>query len=139
MEPGNSQVTIRLPDPDADLESCPVRTILDQVGDKWTVLVISYLAVSSLRFSELRRRVDGVSQRMLTLTVRTLERDGLLLRTVYPTIPPKVEYSLTALGVSLVRPVQTLVGWAIDNRDEIERARTVYDERAAQPVRAIHL
>jgi DNA-binding HxlR family transcriptional regulator len=82
--------------------NCPVRGILDHVGSKWPVFVISSLAEGCLRFSEIKRRVGGVSQRMLTETVRGLERDGILLRTVYPTIPPKVEYKLTSLGESLL-------------------------------------
>ena len=129
------KVTIRLPgEPDPD---CPVRSILDRVGDKWTALVISNLASGPLRFTEIKRAVTGISQRMLTETVRGLERDGVLLRTVYPTIPPKVEYSLTKLGHSLVLPVQALVVWALDNRDEIVGARTRFDRRSLEPVKGL--
>ena len=114
-----------------------MRGILDQVGNKWTALVISHLAAAGpLRFSEIKRRVGRVSQRMLTATVRNLERDGVLLRTVYPTIPPKVEYSLTRLGSSLVEPVQALVGWALDHRAHIQQARSLFDGRRAAPVPA---
>ena len=129
------KVTIRLPgDPDP---ACPVRSILDRVGDKWTALVISHLASGPLRFTEIKRLVTGISQRMLTETVRGLERDGVLLRTVYPTIPPKVEYSLTTLGESLVTPIQALVIWALDHRTEITGARTRFDRKSLEPVRAV--
>lgn len=124
---------IRLP---SGHPECPVRGILDRVGNKWTVLVISYLAAADkpLRFSELKRQIRGISQRMLTETVRGLERDGVLLRTVYPTVPQTVEYSLTALGVSLIPPVQSLVVWALDHRAMIVGARSQFD--SPQTVRA---
>ena len=90
-------------------ENCQaVSAVLSRVGDKWSVLVVSILGRGSMRFNELKRAVDGVSQRMLTLTLRTLERDGLVMRTVYPTVPPRVEYELTALGRSLLQPVSAL-------------------------------
>ena len=131
------KVTIRLPKADPD-PACPVRGILDQVGNKWTALVISHLAAAPgpLRFSEIKRQVGGVSQRMLTETVCSLERDGVLLRTVYPTIPPKGEYSLTSLGSSLVEPVQALVGWALDHRAQIQQARSRFDPRRSAPMPA---
>jgi DNA-binding HxlR family transcriptional regulator len=113
---------------------CPVRDILDHIGDKWSVLVISNLANGSLRFSEIKRRIGKVSQRMLTETVRGLERDGILSRTVYPTIPPKVEYSLTPLGGALVPHLLVLVRWAIESRPTIHRARALYDRDRALPV-----
>jgi DNA-binding HxlR family transcriptional regulator len=129
------KVTIRLPE---DIPDCPVRSILDRVGDKWTTLVISNLAVGSpLRFSELKRQVGGISQRMLTETLRGLERNGVLFRTVYPTIPPKVEYTLTELGLSLVGPIQALVGWALDHRSEIVTARSRFDEKQSEPVASV--
>ena len=108
-----------------------MRGILDHVGNKWTALVISHLAAAGgpLRFSEIKRRVGGVSQRMLTETVRGLERDGVLRRTVYPTVPPKVECALTDLGASLIAPVQALVGWALDHRAEILPARGGFERR----------
>ncbi|EOH6072774.1 winged helix-turn-helix transcriptional regulator [Burkholderia cenocepacia] len=121
-------VTIHLPAPDDD-PNCPVRSILDRVGDKWTALVISNLIAGPLRFTDIKRRVDGISQRMLTETVRGLERDGLVTRTVFPTIPPKVMYELTPLGEKLLEPVQALIGWAIEHRSEIAAARKSYDER----------
>jgi len=125
-------IVVRLP---RDVEGpCPVREILDQVGDKWTALVISNLAAGPLRFSEIKRRVRGISQRMLTATVRGLERNGALLRTVYPTIPPRVDYSLTPLGFSMLVPVQALVGWALDHRAEITEAQLHFDREQAKPV-----
>ncbi|MEH1848737.1 MAG: helix-turn-helix domain-containing protein [Nostoc sp.] len=110
-----------------DDEDCPVREILDHVGDKWTSLILSNLVGGSLRFSEIKRRLPGISQRMLTETLRGLQRNGILLRTVYPSIPPKVEYSLTPLGESLVPLVQALVLWSLEHRSEIHDARSTYD------------
>lgn len=105
-----------------------VTEILSRVGDKWTVQVVVQLGSGPKRFNELRRIVEGISQRMLTLTLRGLERDGLVQRTVYPTIPPKVEYRLTALGCSLLETVRGLGDWAIRNRDQILAARHRFDE-----------
>ena len=122
-------VTVLLP-PDEDDGTCPVRSILDRVGDRWTALVISNLAGGPLRFTELKRRVKGISQRILTQTLRGLERDGMVMRTMYPTIPPKVEYALQPLGESLLEPVQALVRWSVTHRIEIGEARVSYDARA---------
>ncbi len=114
--------------PSDELHPCPVRGVLDQVGDKWSVLVVLELAKENpLRFSELKRRVKGISQRMLTVTLRDLERNGVLTRTMYPSIPPKVEYALTPLGDSLVAPIRNLVDWAEDRRSEIITARKQFD------------
>ncbi len=111
-----------------------VSELLSRVGDKWTVLVVSVLADGSMRFSEIRRALGSISQRMLTLTLRGLERDGLVTRMVTPSIPPRVDYELTALGRSLIEPVNGLVHWARRNRDEIDHARQRFDdERAAPP------
>lgn len=111
-------------------ENCPaVRDALDRVGDKWSMLVVAMLHGGSQRFSELRRSIDGVSQRMLTLTLRNLERDGLVTRTVYPTVPPRVDYELTALGRTLQPAVEALATWAIKNRGAMQQARTQYDVR----------
>ena len=107
-----------------------VTEILSRVGDKWSVQVVVQLGEGPKRFNELRRIVDGISQRMLTLTLRGLERDGLITRTVYPTIPPRVEYQLTGLGCSLLKTVRALGAWAIENRDEILEARRRFDEAA---------
>jgi len=97
----------------------PVRDALDRFGDKWSSLVISTLASETLRFTELKRRIDGISQRMLTETVRGLKRDGVLLRTMYATIPPRVEYALTPPGHTPLEPIQALVNWALDHRAAI--------------------
>ncbi len=110
-----------------------VTEILSRVGDKWSVQVVVQLGGGTKRFNELRRDVGGISQRMLTLTLRGLERDGLVTRTVYPTIPPRVEYRLTELGCSLLKTVRALGSWAIENRDRIMEARRRFDE-AADPV-----
>lgn len=109
-------------------DSCPaIREVLNRVGDKWSVLIVGLLADGSKRFSELRRTIEGISQRMLTLTLKGLERDGLVTRTVYPTIPPRVEYQLTKLGRTLRKPIQALAKWAQENREEIQKARNRYD------------
>jgi DNA-binding HxlR family transcriptional regulator len=110
-----------------------VTEILSRVGDKWSVQVVVQLGGGPKRFNELRRIVSGISQRMLTLTLRSLERDGLVTRTIYPTIPPKVEYRLTGLGCSLLKTVRGLGEWAIQNRDEILAARRRFDE-GGEPV-----
>jgi DNA-binding HxlR family transcriptional regulator len=112
-------------------EDCEVRQILDRIADKWSLLVIALLDNRSLRFSELRREIDGVSQRMLTLTLRQLERDGIVKRTVYPVVPPRVDYELTALGSSLHETIQALVTWTESHQTEIASARQAYDQRAA--------
>jgi DNA-binding HxlR family transcriptional regulator len=108
-----------------------VTEILSRVGDKWSVQVVVELGEGSRRFNELRRSVTGISQRMLTLTLRGLERDGLVTRTVYPTIPPRVDYQLTGLGCSLLKTVRGLGEWAIANRSEILEARRRFDDRDA--------
>ncbi|MHC5908089.1 winged helix-turn-helix transcriptional regulator [Streptomyces sp. S6] len=110
-------------------EDCQVRQILDRIADKWSLLVIALLDNRRLRFTELRREIDGVSQRMLTVTLRQLERDGLVRRTVYPVVPPKVEYELTALGVTLHATVQSLVTWTEEHQGEIAAAREEYDRQ----------
>ncbi|MEV0350042.1 helix-turn-helix domain-containing protein [Nonomuraea sp. NPDC050680] len=110
-------------------EDCEVRQILDRVADKWSLLVIALLDRRSLRFTELRRMIDGVSQRMLTRTLRHLERDGLVSRTVHPTVPPRVDYELTSLGVTLHSTIRALVTWTEAHQNEIAAARTAYDAR----------
>jgi DNA-binding HxlR family transcriptional regulator len=107
---------------------CGIRDVLDRVGDKWSVLVMVELANGTRRFKELQRAVDGISQRMLTLTVRRLERDGLIVRTVYPTVPAQVDYRLTDTGASLTHLVKALADWSLDHRDSIARSRQAYDE-----------
>jgi DNA-binding HxlR family transcriptional regulator len=110
-------------------EACEVRQILDRIADKWSLLVIALLDRGTLRFGELRRQIDGISQRMLTLTLRQLERDGLVRRTVYAVVPPRVDYELTPLGQTLLETIQSLVSWSRDHRDEIARSRADYDGR----------
>jgi DNA-binding HxlR family transcriptional regulator len=104
-----------------------VSDVLARVGDKWSVLVVSRLGQGPMRFNELRRSIGGISQRMLTLTLRGLERDGLLTRTAFPTIPPRVDYALTPLGRDLLNPVSALGAWAIRNQPKIARAREQFD------------
>jgi DNA-binding HxlR family transcriptional regulator len=112
-------------------EDCrAVSEVLARVGDKWTVLVVSTLGDGPKRFNELRRALGSISQRMLTLTLRGLERDGLVTRTVFPTIPPRVDYELTRLGRSLLEPVSTLSLWARKNRPAIQDARQRFDAAA---------
>ena len=114
-------------------EDCrAVSEVLARVGDKWTVLVVSMLGDGPKRFNELRRGLGSISQRMLTLTLRALERDGLLTRTVYPTIPPRVDYALTKLGRSLLDPVSELGLWARQNRAAIQEARRKFDAAPAK-------
>jgi DNA-binding HxlR family transcriptional regulator len=104
-----------------------VSEVLARVGDKWTVLVVGTLGDGPKRFNEIRRALGSISQRMLTLTLRALERDGLVTRTVFPTIPPRVEYALTKLGHSLLEPVSSLGLWARKNRSAIAAARQRFD------------
>lgn len=111
----------------APLRDQRVREVLDRVGDKWSLLVIGLLGEGDRRFNEIRRRVDGISQRMLAVTLRGLERDGLVTRTVYPTVPPKVEYSLTVMGRTLLSTVCDLVAWADRHAGEVDTARARYD------------
>jgi DNA-binding HxlR family transcriptional regulator len=106
-----------------------VNDIISLVGDKWSVLVIRTLGDGRLRFTEIKRAVDGISQKMLTTTLRGLERDGYLTRTVHPTVPPKVEYELTELGFDLLVPVSALGEWALTNHDRVIDARRRYDGR----------
>jgi DNA-binding HxlR family transcriptional regulator len=101
--------------------------VLARVGDKWSVLVVTRLGDGPVRFNELKRAIGGISQRMLTLTLRGLERDGLVTRTVLPTVPPRVDYALTPLGRDLLQPVSALGAWAIRNQAKIERAREAFD------------
>ena len=114
-------------------EDCrAVSEVLDRIGDKWSVLVVVTLGDGPKRFNELRRSIASISQRMLTLTLRGLERDGLISRTVFPTVPPRVDYELTELGRSLLRPVRALGGWARENRSRILQARLRFDAKGRQ-------
>jgi len=114
-------------------EDCrAISTVLARIGDKWSVLIVSRLGNGPQRFNELKRTIGGISQRMLTLTLRNLERDGLITRTVFPTVPPRVDYELTALGRSLLAPVSALGDWAIRNRSRIEDAQQKFDTGCRQ-------
>ena len=110
-----------------DATACPVRNVLDRIGDKWTVLALVALASHPRRFSELHRTIPDISKRMLTQTLRDLERDGLAEREVFPTKPPKVQYSLSPLGRSVLPPLAGLVGWAEDSFAAIRQARERFD------------
>ena len=121
-------MTVRLPDRASD-DCRAVSSVLARVGDKWSVLIIVLLGDGPRRFNEIKRMVGGISQRMLTLTLRGLERDGLVTRTLYPTIPPRVDYELTSLGRSLWQAVEPLGSWARGHVKEIARARDKFDKR----------
>ncbi|MFB9527881.1 winged helix-turn-helix transcriptional regulator [Nonomuraea roseola] len=108
---------------------CEVRQILDRIADKWSLLVIALLERRTMRFTELRREIDGVSQRMLTVTLRQLERDGLVDRTVHPVVPPRVEYTLTPLGATLHEAIKSLVVWTETHQNDIAAARYAYDDK----------
>ncbi|MFF2396522.1 winged helix-turn-helix transcriptional regulator [Nocardia sp. NPDC055165] len=108
---------------DAYSAKCPTRQVLDHIAGKWTILVIDALLDGTQRYTDLSRRIEGVSQKMLTQTLRSLEADGFVTRTVYPTIPPRVDYALTALGRSLAEPITALRQWTETHINEIERAR----------------
>lgn len=112
---------------DFDLAQCPVRSVLDQLGDKWTTLTLVTLAQRPHRFSELRRTIPDISKRMLAQTLRDLERDGLIARRVFPTKPPSVEYRLTELGESLLDPLTALIAWAEKSQPKVTRARAAFD------------
>lgn len=107
-----------------------VSDVLSRIGDKWTVLVVNLMGKGPKRFNEMKREVGGISQRILTLTLRGLKRDGLVTRSVYPTVPPRVEYALTDLGRSLLAPVRELGAWALSNQKTIEEARARFDAKA---------
>ncbi|QOY90157.1 winged helix-turn-helix transcriptional regulator [Paludibaculum fermentans] len=117
---------------------CPTRQVLDRIADKWSVLILRRLSDGTLRFAQLRRAVDGISQKVLTNTLRGLERDGLVTRRIYASVPPRVEYSLTDLGRSLGGLVEGICCWAEANIERVEAARTVYDLASAAPEGEIH-
>jgi DNA-binding HxlR family transcriptional regulator len=120
-----------------ETESCKaVSGVLGRIGDKWSVLIVSRLGRRAMRFNELKREIGGISQRMLTLTLRGLERDGLVTRTVFATIPPRVDYDLTPLGRSLLTPVNALGDWALANIGTINDARRKFDaETESRPTK----
>jgi DNA-binding HxlR family transcriptional regulator len=108
---------------------CRAREVLQRVGDKWSVQVIDLLGERSMRFSELHRAIDGITSRMLTVTLRGLERDGIVARTIHPVIPPRVDYELTPMGRTLLGTIGRLVSWADSHLPEIDAARAAYDAR----------
>lgn len=108
-------------------EDCEVRQILDRIADKWSLLVITLLEVKTMRFGELGREIDGISKRMLTVTLRNLERDGLVQRTIYAEVPPRVEYRLSPLGCTLLGTIQSLVNWTEEHQEQIAQARETFD------------
>ena len=127
MKPEHINVPVLPPSPHLDSDCRGVASILARVGDKWSVFVIMMLDDGQKRFNEIKRMIGGISQRMLTLTLRGLERDGLVTRTVFPTIPPRVDYELTKLGHSLLTPVSALGLWARQNQPTIQDARRRFD------------
>ncbi|MCK1384830.1 helix-turn-helix domain-containing protein [Bradyrhizobium sp. 21] len=130
LEPTHTDLPAVPPRPDPNHSDCRgVASILARVGDKWSVFVIMMLSNGPKRFNELKRMISGISQRMLTLTLRGLERDGLVTRTIFPTIPPRVDYELTDLGRGLQQPVMALGQWAIEHQEQIAVARTRFDGR----------
>ncbi len=114
--------------------SCPTRQLLDRIGDRWTVLVVGALADGPLRFGQIAQRIDGVSQKMLTQTLRGLERDGLVTRTLYAQVPPRVDYELTATGHTLRGPLKTLEEWAVAHMPTVLTARDDYDHASPRLV-----
>ncbi|WP_420009770.1 winged helix-turn-helix transcriptional regulator [Xanthomonas sacchari] len=131
MSLGHIDPPVDVPAPDAG--GClATRQILDRIGDKWSLYIIAMLANGPQRFNALKRGIDGISQRMLTLTLRGLERDGLVTRTLYPTIPPRVDYALTDLGRTLLKPVMALVDWANENQSAIAEAHRRFDDAPEQ-------
>jgi DNA-binding HxlR family transcriptional regulator len=129
LKPEHTRVPVLPPNAHLDGDCRGVASVLARVGDKWSVFVIMQLGGGPRRFNELKRMIGGISQRMLTLTLRGLERDGLVTRTVFPTIPPRVDYELTDLGHGLSTPVKALGAWAHEHQPEIENARTRFDGR----------
>ncbi|MFD4629057.1 winged helix-turn-helix transcriptional regulator [Streptomyces sp. NPDC058284] len=125
MSQGNTRVTAQV----VNAQACPVREVLDRVVGKWSVPILIAAAHGPIRFTELERAIEGISRRMLTLTLRNLERDGLLVRTVHPTVPPKVEYELTPVALELHGTLLQLTGWAERHRVTIAESRAAYDER----------
>jgi DNA-binding HxlR family transcriptional regulator len=112
-----------------------IRAVLDRIGDKWTLLTVATLHGRRMRFTELQHHIPGISQRMLTLTLRHLERDGLVSRTAYAEVPPRVEYQLTPLGQTLIPPALTLAEWAVEHDPDIHRSQSAYDSRQPGPRR----
>lgn len=131
MTPRHTEVTGSA-DPAPDRDCSAMRQVLDRLGDRWSLLIVSVLSEGPRRFNQLRRDLQGVSQRMLTLTLRNLERDGLVVRTVIPGVPTQVEYALSALGFSFFQVIDGVLDWAVQHRHELDAARAAYAARAAQ-------
>ncbi|MEN0118482.1 MAG: helix-turn-helix domain-containing protein [Agrobacterium cavarae] len=126
-----AQASAPLPDfANLDFDNCPVRDLLNHIGGKWSTLLLQALAERPYRFGELRRMVPDISQRMLTQTLRDLQRDGYIHREVFPTKPPSVEYSMTPLGRSLYLPLSQVINWALDHHDAVKQARVTFDATA---------
>ena len=115
--------------PNAYAADCPTRKILDFIGDKWATLIILLLENGPKRYSELERSIEGISHKMLSQTLRDLERDGLITRTVYPQVPLRVEYELTPLGQTLIQPIAAIVQWSYDHVEEVNVAQALYNSR----------
>lgn len=132
MSPGNTAVSAE----QVIEEACPLREVLDRVGGKWSVQILVAVVRGPIRYTQLERSIEGVSRRMLTLTLRNLERDGLIERTVYPTVPPKVEYTATPMAQELHAHLVGLTDWAERHRGDVAAARRAYDH--ARPAAATH-
>ena len=120
--------------PDIFQAKCLSRQVLGLIADQWTPLVIHALEQGTMRFGQLLKRIDGISKKMLTQTLRAMERNGLVLRVIYPVVPPVVEYSLTPLGQTLIEPMKVLRLWAYGHLQEVAQARTIYDQRDQKPL-----
>lgn len=129
VQPDPQAVAARMLNHGFDMSNCPVRDVLDHMGGKWSSLILSTLCVAPHRFGELKRAVPDISQRMLTQTLRELQRDGYISRHVFATVPPSVEYRLTPLGQSIMTPLSAMIAWATVNHAKIIEARAVFDAR----------
>lgn len=112
-----------------DVDLCPIRDVIDHIGDKWSILILTGLKTGMMRFSEIKRAIPDISQRMLTKTLRSLERDGYVVRKVTPTIPPRVDYSLSDRGQTLVDVLAPVARWALDEREAVAKSRQSFDDR----------
>ena len=128
-EPSDSSGPSGSPGLGSEPSACRAREVLQRVGDKWSVYVIDLLGQGTMRFSELHRSIDGITARMLTVTLRGLERDGIVTRTIHPVIPPRVEYDLTPMGLTLLDTIGQLVSWADLHLPEISTAQAAYDDK----------
>ena len=136
---GVDDLQLRDDGPDASHERCkPIAEIVARIGDKWSVLIVMLLGDGPKRFNEMRRLIGGISQRMLNLTLRGLERDGFVSRTAYPTVPPRVDYDLTELGRFLREPISRLGEWAFAHRPAVDAARVAFDQRLQPPTGLVH-